>query len=268
MNTRESTLVIDIETKKAAGAREDHHNLGIAVVGVYDYLKDEFLAFEEHEIAKLEELILKRNLIVGFNIIDFDYRVLQPHLKSVKLEDVPTLDIIEEVRRFIGFRVALNNLAKHTLGEEKSGNGLEAVEWFHQGRIEDVKRYCLDDVRLTRDLYEYGKGEGVVKLESRERGVVAVPAGWAKLAQEREDIQNILEEAGKKNLVVEIDYVSSNPGEGEEARKRRAIEVRAIHGGTIEAYCYLRQDVRNFRLSRILGADIKEGAFQTRPTLF
>lgn len=265
---RESTLVLDLETKKAARAREEHYNLGIAVVGVYDYLTDEFSAFEEHEIAKLEDLIASRSLIVGFNIIDFDYQVLQPYLKSVRLEDIPTLDIIEEVRKIAGFRVALNNLAKHTLGEEKIGHGLEAVEWFNQGRVEDVKRYCLDDVRLTRDLYEYGKREGLVRFESRERGVVAVPAGWARLAQEREVIRDVLEEANKSNLVVEIDYVSSSPEAGEEARKRRVIEVRAIHGATIEAYCYLRQDVRNFRLSRILGADIKEGAPATRPTLF
>lgn len=266
--SKESTLVIDLETKEPARTRDENQNLGIAVVGVYDYLTDTFSAFEEQETAQVEELIAKRNLIVGFNILDFDYPVLQPYLKSVQLEDLPTLDLIEEVRKVAGFRVALNNLAKHTLGEEKIGHGLQAIEWFKQGRIEDVKKYCLDDVRLTRDLYEYGRREGLVRFESRERGVVAVPAGWAKLAQEREVIRNILEEAGQKNLVVEIDYVSSSPEAGEEARKKRAIEVRAIHGGTIEAYCHLRQDVRNFRLSRILGAQIREGALQTRPTLF
>lgn len=265
---KESTIVLDLETKKAARSRGDNYNLGIAVVGIYDYLTDKLLAFEEHQLAQLEELISKRNLIVGFNIIDFDYQVLQPYLKSVKLEDIPTLDIIEEVRKSAGFRVSLNNLARHTLGQEKSAHGLEAIEWFNQGRVEDVKRYCLDDVRLTRDLYEYGKSQGLIRFESRERGLTTIPAGWAKLAQERQEIQNILEEASKKNLVVEIDYVSSSAENGEEARKRRAIEVRAIHGGNIEAYCHLRQDVRNFRLSRILGAGIKKGALQTRPTLF
>ena len=66
-----------------------------------------------------------------------------------------------------GFRVSLDNLAKNTLGLAKSADGLQALEWFRQGRIQEVEEYCLKDVEVTKKLYEFGKENGHVKFVSR-----------------------------------------------------------------------------------------------------
>src|SRR3989344_1477248 len=153
----DDTLVIDLETKLSlaeVGGEQNIKTLGISVAGVYSYKKDAFFALEEHELFQLEEMLKSTAHIVGFNIKHFDLPVLSPYISTISFERFALTDMFLDASAFLGHRVGLNALAKATLGEGKSGHGLEALEWFKEGRIEEVKKYCLDDVRLTRDLYE------------------------------------------------------------------------------------------------------------------
>ncbi|HEV8601601.1 MAG TPA: ribonuclease H-like domain-containing protein [Patescibacteria group bacterium] len=150
-------IVLDLETQKSfdeVGGRDKNHLLKVSVVGVYSYQKDQFLCFAEDQMYRLQELLASADQIIGFNIKNFDYQVLQPYL-SFNLNEIPTLDILQEVEKIIGHRVKLDNLAQMTLGTGKSGDGLEALKLYKQGRMDDLKKYCLDDVRITRDLYDY-----------------------------------------------------------------------------------------------------------------
>lgn len=150
-------IVLDLETQKAfdeVGGRDKNHLLKVSLVGVYSYPLNKFLAFTEAQLPKLGELLHTADQIIGFNIINFDYQVLQPYL-NFNLNDIPSLDILKEVEKIIGHRVKLDNLAQSTLGTAKSGDGLEALKLYKQGRMEELKKYCLDDVKITRDLYDY-----------------------------------------------------------------------------------------------------------------
>jgi DEAD/DEAH box helicase domain-containing protein len=268
--TTEKTLVIDLETKKQffeVGGKAHTHLLGVSVAGAYDYATDTFQCFEEHELSKLGELIAASDAIVGFNIFEFDYRVLQPYLPQVNLSAAHTVDLLKEVERAAGFRVGLDNLASATLGEGKTANGLEAIQWFRQGKLDEVKKYCLDDVRLTRDLYEYGCLHRRVAFTERAAGIRWVDVEWSVLQGPRKDMLALLRDAHARKRLVEIDYVSATARPGEPSRKKRAIEIHAIQGDTVEAFCHLRGDKRDFKLWRIVGAEIKEDAL-SRPTLF
>ena len=264
----ENKIVFDIQTRKQfseVGGSRNAHLLGVAVVGVYNYTDDSFTAFEESELDRLEELMSQASLVIGFNIKHFDYPVLQPYFKKIALAQLPTLDLMEKLEEAVGFRLGLDALAKSTLGEQKSAHGLEALRWFREGRLDEVKKYCLHDVKLTRDLYEYGLKHGSVLFEAREGGLRTVPAGWA--AGDSNEIRSVLTRAFQNKQVVEIDYVSHKSEDGEEARKKRSIEIYAIKGDTVEAFCHMRQDRRHFKLHRILDARMIELNHQ-RPTLF
>src|SRR3989344_5949509 len=175
-------LVLDLETQfefAEVGGRDYVHLLKVSLVGVYSYLQDEFLSFEEHEIPKLEELLKNTDLIVGFNTKFFDYTVLQPYLKEVDLKTMRSCDIMEDATNVLGFRVSLDSVAKATLGTQKSGHGLDAIRYFREWNMDALKKYCLDDVRITRDVFEYGRANGKILLVSRyqnESGVV--PVTW------------------------------------------------------------------------------------------
>jgi DEAD/DEAH box helicase domain-containing protein len=173
-------IVLDLETQKTfeeVGGRH-MHLLRVSVVGVYHYLKDKYMIFEEREVPALEEILKSVDLIVGFNVKRFDFLVLEPYL-SIPVRKLPALDIMEEITRVTGHRVSLDSVAQATLGVRKSGSGLEAVSLFREGRIEALKRYCLDDVRITRKLYEYGQRHGELSFVSR-RGwnQYSIPVSW------------------------------------------------------------------------------------------
>ncbi|OGZ97724.1 MAG: hypothetical protein A2679_02950 [Candidatus Sungbacteria bacterium RIFCSPHIGHO2_01_FULL_54_26] len=255
------TLIIDLETKKAfaeVGGEKNIRDLGISVAGVYSYAKDAFFAFEEHELSQLTEMLKETDHIIGFNIIHFDIPVLEAYVDKAILASIALTDIFADAVKFLGHRVGLDGVAKATLGMGKSGHGLEALEWFRQGRMADVKEYCLDDVRLTRDLYEYGKKNGHVLFESYiDHKIHSIPVAWAGLVAE--PVGAIVAKGLAERKKVAIEYVSSQDANNEGFKKTRLIEVRQIKpNGEIEAYCHLRRDVRLFRLGRITKAELTD----------
>ncbi|MCH7882838.1 ribonuclease H-like domain-containing protein [Patescibacteria group bacterium] len=176
------TIVFDIETKKEfseVGGRNFPQRLGVAVLAAYSYLKNDYVVFEEHELKEFERMLEKTGLLIGFNIKSFDIPVLQPYV-SLNLTQIPMLDLMDAVISGAGFRVSLDNLSRTTLGTSKSADGLTALEWFREGRVQDVKDYCRKDVEITKRLYEFGKEHGHVKFVSR-RGVdeVTISVAWA-----------------------------------------------------------------------------------------
>src|SRR3990167_3431303 len=178
-------VVFDVETKKSfeeVGGRDNVSALGVSVVGAYFYETGKFQAYEEQEIPQFEEAIRNADLLIGFNTKTFDYPVLQPYFKIVNITLLPTLDIFEDVTTKLGHRLSLQSLAGATLGAKKSADGLQALQWFKEGRIDDIKKYCLKDVELTRALWEYGKKNGHVLFYSKHSsGRVAIPVSWGKM---------------------------------------------------------------------------------------
>lgn len=157
-------IVYDIETKHAfdeVGGRDGHAKLGISVLGAYDYSSGEFAVYEEGELDRFFLRLQEKPLLVGFNSRRFDTPILQTYTK-LDLRKLPQLDIMEEMTKALGHRVSLDSCAQATLGAGKSGSGLEAIRLYREGRMEELKRYCLDDVRLTRDLFEYGAAHGEI----------------------------------------------------------------------------------------------------------
>lgn len=175
--------VLDLETERElreVGGKQNLHLLGISVAGVYERARDAFFAYEKEEFEALEDVLKRSDLVVGFNINHFDLPVLAPHV-SLAIVDLPVLDLMADIERGLGFRISLDNLSRATLGAGKSGVGLEAIGWWRAGEKQKVKDYCLKDVRLTRDLFEFGKEKGYVLADTRDRGRVRVSVGWANV---------------------------------------------------------------------------------------
>lgn len=187
-------IVFDIETKRSfqeVGGQDHVEKLGISILGAYFYGESKYLTFEEHELPEFEKIIRelahkKHGRVIGFNIDHFDLPVLQPYI-SWNLKELPSLDLMRDVELGAGFRVSLDNLAQNTLSAQKSGSGMQALQWFKEGKIEEIKKYCLKDVELTKNLYEYGAKEGrVYFFEKYAMNKVSVSVNWPiKLYEER-----------------------------------------------------------------------------------
>ncbi len=150
-------IVLDLETQKEfaeVGGRGKNHLLKVSVCGVYDYAQNKYLIYEERELPKLAPLLQAADQIIGFNIKDFDFEVLQPYL-NFNIFEIPYFDLLEEINKVLGHRISLETVAQGTIGSGKSGSGKEALLYFRNGRWDLLKKYCLDDVEITRQVYEY-----------------------------------------------------------------------------------------------------------------
>ena len=178
MGNRINEIVLDLETQKTfdeVGGR-NMHLLRISVVGIYSYAKDGFQIFTESTIFNLLPILESASRVVGFNIRKFDYQVLKPYFKK-NLNMLPTLDIMEDIQHSLGHRLSLQSLVNATLGEGKIASGLDAVRFFREGKMEELIEYCKADVRLTRDLYEYGRAHEYL-LYRTHWGLEHIPVRW------------------------------------------------------------------------------------------
>lgn len=154
-------IVFDIETQNTfadVGAIA-HRGLKISIVGVYEYANDQYSTYTEDELPKLWSIFEHADRLIGYNSKSFDVAVLNNYY-SGDLAKIPHLDLLECIKDRLGFRLKLDDIAKGTLGASKSSHGLQAVQWWKEGNVQKIKEYCLDDVRLTKDIYEYAKKYG------------------------------------------------------------------------------------------------------------
>ncbi len=182
----ERYIVLDIETQKGFHEvdRKKLHLLKISVACIYDSKTNSYLAFEEKEIFKLEEILKQADLIVGFNIRDFDMEVIAPYLMT-PVKNLPVLDLLVEFEKVRGHRISLQSIAQATLNTSKSGSGWDALQLFKDGKIDELKKYCIDDVRITKDVYEYGLKHGKISfISNRDYQTHEVPINWSGAIKE------------------------------------------------------------------------------------
>lgn len=159
-------ITFDIETANAFPtlARGDLSRMEVSVVGIHDSETGELSSYTKEEFPQLWAILERADLLIGFNSDSFDIPLLNRYYPG-DLTSIPSLDLLVEVHKVLGRRIRLQSLAEATLGIGKSGNGLEAVEWWQQGLVEKVRKYCMDDVKITRDLYDHALKHGKLKFK-------------------------------------------------------------------------------------------------------
>ncbi len=153
-------IVFDIETKNIFQdvGSNDPADLDISVVGLYDYETDKYESFTQEEFSRMWPIFQKAGLLITFAGEHFDIPLLNKYYKVAELGDlksIRSLDVLKEIKMQYGRRMKLDQIAEGTFGISKSGNGLEAVAWWRSGEVEKIRKYCLDDVKITKDIYEY-----------------------------------------------------------------------------------------------------------------
>lgn len=163
-------LVIDIETKNTffdVGGESNLKDLDVSLACVYSYNQDRFLSFWEKDLAGLGDLLRQSRLVVGFSVSRFDLPVLDKYF-NFNTRCLQRIDLLEEIESVIGRRISLDLLAQANLNKGKTlSNGLEAIRLWNEGRHQELENYCLNDVRLTRDLYELAKERGYLLIPER-----------------------------------------------------------------------------------------------------
>ncbi len=187
-------VVLDIETKFTFRDFADPKKLGISVAVLYDYQDKQGKVFFEKDVSKMFPILERSSYIVGYNVKSFDMQVLQGYYPG-NVENLQTFDILDEIKEKIGRRLALNDVIHATLGMKKSGHGLMAIEMYKEGRFDELQKYCMDDVMLTKALFEYGIEKGEI-FYIDEVGKKSIKVDWKKY----------MEEGGKKEMSLTLPF--------------------------------------------------------------
>ena len=174
-------VVFDIETQRSAQEVGGWHRadlMGISCVVLYDSKTDAYETYLEAEVEALIQRLRQAERVVGFNIKRFDYRVLSGY-SDFDFFSLPTLDLLANIHERLGYRLSLQRLATATLGAKKTADGLQALRWWRQGRIDEIVAYCREDVRLTRDLYRHGRDKGYLLFDNKAGQRVRVPVDFS-----------------------------------------------------------------------------------------
>ncbi|HXU29052.1 MAG TPA: DEAD/DEAH box helicase [Thermoanaerobaculia bacterium] len=176
------TILFDLETLRSAaevGGWNRADRMGVAVGVLYFLEEDRFESYREDRVGDLVEALRSATQVVGFNSRRFDYKVLEGYAGRGLSRELPTLDLLEEVRRVAGFRMKLDHLAQETLGAAKSADGLQSLAWVAEGRFDEVEEYCRHDVEILRDLFLFGRREGYLMFRDKRRDVrLRLPVSW------------------------------------------------------------------------------------------
>jgi uncharacterized protein YprB with RNaseH-like and TPR domain len=174
-------IVFDIETKNTFQevGKWDPTLLDISVVCTHDSETGEYQSFLQEDFHKLWPLMERADVLITFNGEHFDIPLLNKYY-SGDLTKIKSVDLLKEVRKSLGFRIGLDNIASATLGKGKSGHGLDAIEWWKNGEIEKLIKYCIDDVKVTKDIYDYAIANKKLKYKEGDRIVEfdIDPTGW------------------------------------------------------------------------------------------
>lgn len=177
------TLVFDIETQNFftdPGVGWDNFAaLKISVVGVYSYDQDKYFTFEEHEMAALAELFAGAKRIIGFSMNRYDVPVLNNYFQKLagkgigagpNLWDKERIDLLEEIELIMRQKISLSRLAEANLGVKKDRHGSEAIALYRDGKMDELKEYCLKDVRLTKELYDLSRRQNFLMVPNHKTG--------------------------------------------------------------------------------------------------
>lgn len=173
-------VVFDLETQLSAadvGGWGKTYLMRVSCGIVWDSRTDEFTTYFEDRVQELIEHLKSADLVVGFNCIGFDYSVLRGYTRY-DFRNLETLDMLREIKEQLNFRVSLNSLAQSTLEKEKSADGLQALRWWKQGRLDLIEQYCRDDVAITRDIWRFGRDRGYLLFDRKNEGRMRIPVDF------------------------------------------------------------------------------------------
>lgn len=154
----------------------DFKGMGISVIGTWcnfeiieidkfnketKPLKEGVLrCFTEENFNDFYTLTIMCDRLVGFNSIAFDDPLCNAHKLPIKTD----FDVLVEIRKATGqppnyiagktrSGYSLDSLSKANLAYSKKDSGSNAPKLYQDGKLEDLRRYCLFDVALTKEIY-------------------------------------------------------------------------------------------------------------------
>ena len=174
-------VFFDLESQNLfddVGGRGNIDKLKVACGVTYSTEKNDFTVYWEKDVPALVAELKSATKVIGFNLLGFDYLVLRPYSPDTRFASIPTLDMLFDLQKILGFRIGLDAIASATLGATKTADGIKSVEWFRNGELDKIAEYCKADVDITRRVFEFGRDNGHIFYKSRLGSKLKVEVKW------------------------------------------------------------------------------------------
>lgn len=186
--TTKNIVYFDLETQRSfrdVGGFSHKDKMGISVAATFSTARGTYEIYQENEMEKLGEELIRADLVVGWNHLQFDYPVLQPYVFHTLTEQTINLDMMLELEKLLGFRLKLDAVASATLGTGKSADGIDALRWWQEYKksgdftpLHKIAEYCAFDVKITKCVHEYAMAHGLLKYDDKSGRTTEVAVNW------------------------------------------------------------------------------------------
>jgi DEAD/DEAH box helicase domain-containing protein len=173
-------VYFDLETQKSAeevGGWDRIRDMRMSVGVTYSTARGSYAIYDERRVDDLIHELQRADLIVGFNNLRFDYEVLHGYT-VYDFTQLPTLDMLVTLTDTLKHRLALDSIADATFGLAKTSEGMQAIDWFKQGKLLEIAEYCCYDVKLTKLVHEYGARTQKLYYKNRYGAKLSVAVRW------------------------------------------------------------------------------------------
>lgn len=185
---KKNIVYFDLETQRSfgdVGGFSNKSKMGVSVAVTYSTARGSYEIYAENEMEQLANDLLKADLVVGWNHLQFDYPVLQPYVFHTLAEQTINLDMMLDLETKVGFRLKLDSVASASLGTGKSADGLDALRWWQEhkktGEFEPLRKiaaYCAMDVKVTKCVHEFALEHGFLKYDDKAGGIAQIAVDW------------------------------------------------------------------------------------------
>ena len=181
-------VYFDLETQRSfgdVGGSSHKDKMGISVAVTYSTARGTYEIYRDHELDRLGEELIRADLVVGWNHLQFDYPVLQPYVFHNLAEQTLNLDMMVELESLLGFRLKLDSVASASLGTGKTADGLDALRWWQEYKksgelapLRKIAEYCCYDVKVTKCVHEYALANGLLKYDDKGGRTTEIAVAW------------------------------------------------------------------------------------------
>jgi DEAD/DEAH box helicase domain-containing protein len=176
----QNIVYFDLETQQSAdevGGWGNISKMRMSIGVTYSTARGDYKIYGEGQINDLITELQRADLVVGFNILRFDYEVLHGYT-AYDLNQLPTLDMLVYLQEKLSHRLSLDSIATATFGVEKTAEGLQAIRWFKEGKLVEIAEYCCYDVKITKLVHEHGCHQKQLHYHNRFGKKLTVPITW------------------------------------------------------------------------------------------
>ena len=173
-------VYFDLETQKSAdevGGWGNISRMGMSIGVTFGTGRGDYVIYGEKQVDDLLKDLQRADLVVGFNVLRFDYEVLHGYT-PFDLKQLPTLDLMVDLQNRLQHRLSLDSIATATFGVEKTAEGMQAIRWFKEGRLAEIAEYCCYDVKITKLVHEYGRENKILFYKNKFGSTLSAQVSW------------------------------------------------------------------------------------------